>query len=329
MTVVRSSSIPHPSPGSMVGIDGVLNVNKPEGWTSHDVVAHLRKVLGIRKIGHAGTLDPAATGVLPILIGKGTKIAQYLIDWDKEYHAVLRLGETTDTQDATGSVVSRSSIEHVTESQIRSVGAEFQGVIAQRPPMYSAVKINGRPLYRMARRGQQVERALRTVTIYQLEILQVRGRDVDLRVVCSKGTYVRTLCEDIGERLRVGGHLHRLIRTRVGPCELSNAVDVEALTRQHLLDNTQGAWWSLDAALAEFPELVVTERGEEKIKYGAAVPLSCLRSEFQPTVAQLEHGQLVRLKNARARLLALGKMHIDSHRDEACRVSMVNVFATG
>lgn len=322
------SSLSYPPSGLLAGIDGVLNVKKPEGWTSHDVVAHLRKALGIRKIGHAGTLDPAATGVLPILIGKGTKIAQYLVDWDKEYHAVLRLGEKTDTQDATGSVICRSSIEHVTESQVRAVGAEFQGRITQRPPMYSAVKINGRPLYKMARRGQQVERALRTITIYQLEVLQVRGRDVDLRVVCSKGTYVRTLCEDIGERLRVGGHLHQLVRVRVGPCALSAAIDVKAVTLQHILDGQQGVWWSLDRALAEFQELRVTERGAEKIRHGAAVPVSCFQPECQSVVAQLGHGQLVRLKSDETRILALGKVHIDPHNDAERVVSMVNVFVT-
>ena len=140
------------------GPNGVLNVNKPFGWTSHDVVRHLRGVLGIQKIGHAGTLDPAATGVLPILVGKGTKIAQYLMDWDKEYVAVLRLGQRTDTEDATGTILQEIPVKGLSETQIRSTVARFQGTIQQVPPMYSAVKVAGQPLYKLASKGKVVER---------------------------------------------------------------------------------------------------------------------------------------------------------------------------
>ena len=197
------------SRGTVVG-DGVLNVSKPFGWTSHDVVAKIRSLLRGVKVGHAGTLDPAATGVLPVLIGRGTRIAEYLLDWVKEYRVVLRLGETTDTQDATGTVLSRCSVEDLTDERIREAIARFLGTGKQVPPMYSAVKVAGVPLYKSARAGRTVARETREVQVYELDVLGIRGAEVDLRVVCSKGTYVRTLCADIGEALGVGGHLHSL-----------------------------------------------------------------------------------------------------------------------
>ena len=189
------------------GIDGVLNISKPVEWTSHDVVEKLRRTLGIRKVGHAGTLDPMATGVLPILLGKGTRVSEYLVEWDKEYEAVLRLGQDTDTQDATGVVIQERSIVGITEEAIRSVAAQFSGNLLQVPPMYSALKVAGRPLYKMARAGKTVERTPRPITIHQCEILHINIPDVTFRVLCSKGTYVRTLCADIGEALGVGAHL--------------------------------------------------------------------------------------------------------------------------
>ena len=152
-------------------MDGVLAVNKEAGWTSHDVVAKVRQVLGGAKVGHAGTLDPAATGLLPLLIGKGTRIAEYLVEWDKEYHAQLRLGETTDTLDATGTVLDRCSTQHLTQAAIIDAMGRFRGFIEQMPPMYSAVKIDGVPLYRSARAGKTVARAARTIEIRELDVL--------------------------------------------------------------------------------------------------------------------------------------------------------------
>jgi tRNA pseudouridine55 synthase len=171
--------------------DGVLIVRKEAGWTSHDVVAKIRQLLGGVKVGHAGTLDPAATGVLPVLIGKGTRIAEYLVEWDKEYRAVLRLGETTDTQDATGTILARQATDGVTAAAIHEAAGRFRGAIEQVPPMYSAVKVAGVPLYKSARAGKTVVREARTIVIHKLDILAIDGRDVTLHVVCSKGTYVR------------------------------------------------------------------------------------------------------------------------------------------
>src|SRR5512138_3344981 len=178
-------------------VEGVLVVNKEAGWTSHDVVAKVRGLLGGIKVGHAGTLDPAATGVLPMLIGRATRVAEYLVDWDKEYRAVLRLGETTDTQDATGKTLVQADPSVVREEALRDVVGRFRGSQRQVPPMYSAVKVGGRPIYKAARAGETVERADRPIIVHELDILAVDGPDVTLRVVCSKGTYIRTLCADI------------------------------------------------------------------------------------------------------------------------------------
>ena len=156
-------------------MNGVLAVNKEAGWTSHDVVAKLRQLLGGAKVGHAGTLDPAATGLLPLLIGKGTRIAEYLVEWDKEYHAQLRLGETTDTLDAAGTILERHSTQHLTEAAVLEAVGRFRGAIEQVPPMYSAVKIDGVPLYRSARAGKTIVRDARTVVIHELDVLDVAG----------------------------------------------------------------------------------------------------------------------------------------------------------
>ena len=181
--------------------DGVLNIRKEAGWTSHDVVARLRRSLRGVKVGHAGTLDPAATGVLPVLVGRGTRIAEYLLDWDKEYRAVLRLGETTDTLDATGAVLDRRSTVGLSDETILAAICRFKGRIQQVPPMYSAVKIGGVPLYQTAREGRVVDRVARVVTISHIEVDRIDGADISIRVVCSKGTYIRTLCADIGQVL--------------------------------------------------------------------------------------------------------------------------------
>jgi tRNA pseudouridine55 synthase len=227
--------------------EGVLIVNKEAGWTSHDVVAKVRRVLGENKVGHAGTLDPSATGVLPILVGRATRIAEYLIDWDKEYRAVLRLGETTDTQDATGTVLSIIDPREVDEAALQAVLTRFRGAQRQLPPMYSAVKIGGQPLYKAARAGKTIDRAERSITIHQLEIVAAHGRDVTLHIVCSKGTYVRTLCADIGQALGVGGHLYALERLRVGPLSIDHALTVDQVASRLTADTLRGhfisLWW--------------------------------------------------------------------------------------
>ena len=254
--------------------DGVLAINKEAGWTSHDVVAKVRHLLGGVKVGHAGTLDPAATGVLPLLIGRGTRIAEYLLEWDKEYIAVLRLGETTDTQDATGAVLVSRDHGQLTPEAIEEVVDRFRGPIEQIPPMYSAVKVGGVPLYKSARAGHTIARDKRTVVIYTLEVLAVEGRDVTLRIVCSKGTYVRTLCADMGEALGIGGHMLTLQRRRVGPLTIDHALTVDEAVNRHAIGRLGDDFLSLDQALDRLAVMVVDGQTADRVRHGAPVPPS-------------------------------------------------------
>ena len=201
---------------------GIVIIHKEKGFTSHDVVAKLRGICGQKKIGHTGTLDPEATGVLPVCLGSGTKLCDMLTDKDKEYVAELLLGAETDTQDMTGTVLFRRPVE-VSQEQVREAVLSFQGSYRQVPPMYSALKVNGKKLYELAREGKEVERQAREVQIPEIEILEMHLPVVRLRVVCSKGTYIRTLCADIGQRLGCGGAMESLVRTRVGKFSLEKA----------------------------------------------------------------------------------------------------------
>lgn len=195
-------------------LDGIINVYKEQGFTSHDVVAKLRGILKQKKIGHTGTLDPAAEGVLPVCLGKGTKVCDLLTDKDKTYETVLLLGTVTDTQDTTGKVLETRPVS-VTKEEVEEAIYSFIGAYDQVPPMYSALKVNGKKLYELAREGKEVERKSRPVTIHKIEILEWELPRVRFLVSCSKGTYIRTLCQDIGEKLGCGGCMDRLLRTRV------------------------------------------------------------------------------------------------------------------
>jgi tRNA pseudouridine55 synthase len=281
--------------------EGVLIVKKEAGWTSHDVVAKVRGLLGGVKVGHAGTLDPAATGVLPVLVGRATRVAEYLVDWDKEYRAVLRLGETTDTQDATGTVLTQVDASTVTEEALRDTIDQFRGPQRQLPPMYSAVKVGGRPLYKAARAGKTVEREERLIVIHELEILSIDGRDVTMTVVCSKGTYIRTLCADIGQALGVGGHLHALERRRVGPLSIDQALTVDQIAAQVAIGTLRQHLITLDQILERLPALVVTDEQAERVLHGCAVsPVGVGQLPCLPEPVS------VRLKDEGGRLLAIG-----------------------
>ena len=281
--------------------DGVLVVHKEAGWTSHDVVAKVRALLKESKVGHAGTLDPSATGVLPVLVGQATRIAEYLIDWDKEYRAVLRLGETTDTQDATGRTLSKTDPSGVTSEALQAILTRFLGVQRQLPPMYSAVKVGGQPLYKAARAGKTIDRTERAITIHQLEIVAVHGQDVTLHIVCSKGTYIRTLCADIGQALGVGGHLYALQRRRVGPLLIEHALTINQIS-EHLKSNTlKSRVMLLDELLFELPAVVVNAEQAQRVLHGAPVsPDGITRLPSSP------HPVSVRLKNEAGQLLAIG-----------------------
>lgn len=292
---------------SCAAIDGVLTMKKESGWTSHDVVAKIRYLLGRVKVGHAGTLDPAATGVLPVLIGRGTRIAEYLVEWDKEYRAVLRLGETTDTQDATGTVLARHPTDLVTPESIHEVVGRFRGPIEQVPPMYSAVKVGGVPLYKSARAGKAIARDARTIVIHTLEVEAIQERDVTLRIVCSKGTYVRTLCADIGEALGVGGHMLALERRRVGPLTIDQALTVDEVVTRHALGRLGDDLLSLDRALAQLEIVVVDEQTADRVRHGVPVPVAkILRWEGAADGERGSH-KPVRIHDIDGRLVAIGK----------------------
>jgi tRNA pseudouridine55 synthase len=293
--------------------EGVLVVNKEAGWTSHDVVAKMRAIFGGVKVGHAGTLDPAATGVLPVLVGRATRVSEYLVDWDKEYRAVLRLGETTDTQDATGQVLARTDPSAIRDETLRETIARFRGPLRQMPPMYSAIKVGGRPLYKAARAGETVDRAERTIVIHALDILAIEGRDVTLNVVCSKGTYIRTLCADIGQALGVGGHLSALVRRRVGPLSIDQALTIAQAEARASVGTLQRQLIGLDQVLNQLPVLTLTEDQARSALHGGAVSpagIAQLPVSAEPVSVRLQDqgGQLLAIGIRDARTAGLIKI---------------------
>lgn len=213
-------------------INGIVNIYKEKGYTSHDVVAVLRKVVGQKKIGHTGTLDPDATGVLPVCLGKATKVCELLTDHDKTYEALLLLGKVTNTQDISGEVLEEKDPGQLTEEEVHSCIESFVGEYDQIPPMYSALKVNGKKLYELAREGKTVERKSRKVQIYKIQILEMNLPYVRMEVECSKGTYIRTLCHDIGEKLQVGGCMADLKRTKVGRFLIKDAVTLDEVRQK-------------------------------------------------------------------------------------------------
>lgn len=250
---------------------GILIVDKPEDWTSQDVVAKLRGALHERRAGHGGTLDPMATGVLPVFFGRATRAVEFFEHAEKTYETVLRLGLVTDTQDITGRVLEQRDAASVTEADVRAVLPRFLGPQKQVPPMYSAIKIGGKKLYELARKGQEVERKPRNITIFELAVEDGSGSDWDLRVHCSKGTYVRTLCHDIGQSLGCGGCMSSLRRTRAGRFTLEQAVTMEQILAFAQEHDPAELLMPVDALFAQHPALIVTLGQTEKLKHGAAI----------------------------------------------------------
>lgn len=247
------------------GLSGILLVDKPEGWTSHDVVSKLRRLTGQRRIGHSGTLDPMATGLLVVFLGRATRAVEFAEADSKQYRAALRLGVTTDTLDITGAVTGGSGTVPTVE-ELLAVLPRFRGEIQQLPPMYSAIRQNGRRLYEIAREGGEVERKSRAVTISALELVgRAENGDYLLDISCTKGTYIRTLCADIGETLGCGGCMSALRRNSAGMFSIENAQTMETLQR----DGAERYMLPVDSLFAEHPECTATEREEEKIRVGA------------------------------------------------------------
>lgn len=266
-------------------MEGLIIINKQKGWTSHDVVARLRSVLSVQKIGHTGTLDPDATGVLTVCIGRATRLAQYTNESDKEYKVVMRLGIRTDTQDATGRVTGETKDFTIGREEIEEAFRKFTGRINQVPPMYSAVKIKGVPLYRHARRGKEVERQAREVVISGIRLLEYSGAFVTFEVTCSKGTYIRTLCADIGDFLGVGAHMFSLQRTRSGEFSIMDSVTVEEAEGLHRAGKLEARLKSPEQVTGWMPSVVINDRGSSLVRDGRPLGLDAIdkvKGEFRP-----------------------------------------------
>lgn len=238
-------------------IHGVVNINKEKGYTSHDVVAKLRGIVGQKKIGHTGTLDPDATGVLPVCLGKATKLCDMLTDKSKTYETVMLLGKTTDTQDTSGTVLSEASTSDIDETMVTKCIGEFVGDYLQMPPMYSALKVNGKKLYELARQGIEVERKKRPVVIHEIHILEIDLPRVRMEISCSKGTYIRTLCHDIGQKLGCGACMEELTRTKVGRFELADSFNLQQVEEMKESGRLEEIIVPIDAMFSEYEAVTI------------------------------------------------------------------------
>ena len=283
--------------------NGFLNIDKPKEWTSHDVVDSVRKIFKMQKVGHSGTLDPKATGVLPIGLGKATKLMDYMVRQDKSYLATIRLGEETETGDSASPVFRSSGHVDIGESEILEVLKRFTGVYDQVPPMYSAIKVGGVPLYKKARAGLIVDRKPRPVSIYEINLIQKIGRDLIVQVRCSKGTYIRTLSEDIGKALSVGAYLLELRRLRVGSFDIRHALTLEQLNQLQSEGRLDSALVLMEDVLP-FPSLFVNASMANKVLCGNPIPLSEVVS--QPI--EIGDGDLYKVHHPGGELLALASI---------------------
>jgi len=295
----------------------VINLNKPADISSQQAVTRVKRLLGVRRAGHTGTLDPLATGVLIICLNEATKIARFLPDLEKEYIFRLKLGEKTDTYDSTGRIIEKKNPAAVHEDDVQRVLSEFLGYIRQTPPMFSAVKKGGVPLYKLARKGMTVERAERTVRIHQLELLSFQSPYVDVRATCSKGTYIRTLCDDIGDRLGTGAHMTSLTRVRVGNFKIQDAATPEELQRG------AESFFSIDEALWYFRELTLDHDSCKKLRNGIPISISSAapflsREGSDGAMGSMSSGtpEYVRMKNPKHELFGIGVMVGDTLRTD-------------
>lgn len=281
------------------GIEGALSVNKPPGPTSHDVVGEARRALGIKRVGHAGTLDPFADGLLVLLVRRATRLAEYLSGYDKAYRARVRLGVTTDTDDRTGAVVEEKAAPEFSVEEIESVFARIEGKIRQKVPAYSAVKVDGERLYRRARRGADVDAPTREVEIYSISPVEYDPPEITFEVECSSGTYVRALARDIGDALGCGAHATALTRTRVGPYVLADAISVNELqTGDVEAWRANKAFIPAAEMLPAFPAVGITDEDASGLFHGRDVPLP---------VTDVDDGALVKLV-LDGRLVAVGRV---------------------
>ena len=282
-------------------MNGIVIVDKPQGWTSQDVTARLRRVYATRRIGHGGTLDPMATGVLPVFVGRATRGVEFFEHAEKTYDTVLLLGRTTDTQDVTGATLAEKAV-HLSPADIDRVLPRFRGDILQVPPMYSALKVNGKKLYELARKGQEVERQPRPITVFELTNLGFDGTRLSLRVRCSKGTYIRTLCQDIGDALGCGGCMEALRRVRAGEYGIEDAVPLEKLLES---ETPEQYLRSLDTMFAHCPAVTLTANQEKRCRNGnpfsSPLPQGTYRAYSQSgeflMLAKVEDGVMTTVKS--------------------------------
>ncbi|MBF0557756.1 MAG: tRNA pseudouridine(55) synthase TruB [Nitrospirae bacterium] len=282
----------------------VLNFNKNSNITSRDAVTAAKRLFKVRKAGHAGTLDPIATGVLLICFNEATKITGYLSDLSKEYIVTAKLGEATDTYDTEGAITRRVAVPDISRKEIEATLQRFTGDIEQTPPMFSAIKMNGRPLYELARKGIEVERRPRVVVIHSLEILEMKLPYLRMKAACSKGTYIRSLCNDIGNALGVGAHVFELVRTRIGDFTLENAAALDELP------NKTASLHTIDDALKHLRELVL--EGNEYTRAINGNPVSIARVAKQIGSDWEGRSPFVRLRNTAGKVFGIGKVTADS-----------------
>jgi tRNA pseudouridine55 synthase len=303
-------------------MNGFLIFDKPAGITSHDVVAKVRRILKQKKVGHTGTLDPFATGVLPVALGEATKVIPYLDESEKEYRAVMRLGISTDTQDCTGTVIRQTNAENITEATVLKAFTEYTGSVFQVPPMFSAVKQGGVPLYKRARRGEEVERAPRLIAIHALTMNHFQPPFVTFTVRCSRGTYVRTLANDLGDFLGCGAHLVELRRTRSGAFTEAQAIQLDLLQESFAEGHLTDLLISPLQALSHLPTLTLSEGGAKNVGFGRAPS----RDDFEryPDEGILEGQSLCLVRDNK--LLAIGSSNQASTPDKEKTIRLLRVF---
>ncbi len=293
-----------------MNLSGILVVNKPSGVTSHDLIQRLRQILRTRRIGHTGTLDPQASGVLLACVGKATKVAQFLTRHDKEYEAEIKLGLTTDTYDSHGKIKEIKDELKISADQIRKAVDSFKGKIWQIPPLHSAIQYKGKRLYQYARAGKEVQIEKREVEIKHIQVMDIEIPYVKLRISCSKGTYVRSLAHDLGQKLGCGACLFSLRRTRVGPFKLQEASDLEDISDVGNESKLRNLLIPIERALDHLPSVVVKAGFGDKVRHGAPVVSSSLMS----VEADFEESQTVSIKDHRKSILAIGKALCSSNR---------------
>ncbi len=312
-------------------LNGILNIYKEKGYTSHDVVAKLRGITKQKKIGHTGTLDPDAEGVLPVCLGRATKVCALLTDKDKVYETTLLLGKTTDTQDISGTVLREGNTDMLDEQEVRECIAGYVGEYDQLPPMYSALKVNGKKLYELAREGIEIERKRRRIKIYEIEVLEIKLPQVRMRVHCSKGTYIRTLCHDIGESLGCGGCMESLLRTKVSCFSLENSLrlsEVEKLMTEGCITDVL---LSADELFSEYPKRVLCRGKEAKAYNGNPFGADALMEECD----NIPDGKMVRIYDSQGRFVGIfrccikkKKKNADMEQNERIEFRVEKMFLT-